>query len=232
MPSQRSSIKTDWNQDAIRTTAGLDIEDMGIEIAIFDLDDVLCRYDLGTRLRALSRISGKTPRDIRAALWDSGFEDAADAGGYPTTDEYLSEFGRRLGYPISSAQWIEARRAAIAPWPDMLALTRSIAAGKRVALFTNNGPLMKAGLADIFPAAAEIFGADCYFSFEFATKKPDPESYRRLLARLDIAPEKAWFTDDKKSNVEGARIAGLTAHHFVSRQALQKEALQLQLLSS
>lgn len=204
---------------------------MSVEIAIFDLDDVLCRYDLGARLRALSRISGKMPRDIRAALWDSGFEDAADAGRYQTSEEYLSEFARRLGHQISLAQWIEARRAAIVPWPDMLALARKIAAHKRVALFTNNGPVMKDSLAEIFPEAAEIFGADCYFSFEFSTKKPDPESYRRLVQRLGIAAGDAWFTDDKKSNVEGARIAGLVAHHFVSPDALRREVLKLHLIT-
>lgn len=205
---------------------------MSVEVAIFDLDDVLCRYDLGARLRALSRISGKMPRDIRAALWDSGFEDAADAGRYQTSEEYLAEFARRLGHPISRAEWIEARRAAIVPWPDMLALARKIAAHKRVALFTNNGPLMKDGLPEIFPEAAEIFGADCYFSFEFSTKKPDPESYRRLVQRLDIAAGDAWFTDDKKSNVEGARIAGLAAYHFISPDALRREARQQHLIIS
>ena len=38
---------------------------------VFDMDDVLCRYDLGRRLRALARITGQTPRDIRAAIMDS-----------------------------------------------------------------------------------------------------------------------------------------------------------------
>src|SRR5262249_21751723 len=134
---------------------------MAIEIAIFDLDDVLCRYDLGRRLRVLSQISGKTPRDIRAALWDSGFEDAADAGHYPTSEEYLAEFGRRLGHSISRTQWIEARRTSITPWPNMLALIGEIGIRKRIALFSNNGPLMKEGLAEVFPDAARLFGGDC-----------------------------------------------------------------------
>jgi glucose-1-phosphatase len=205
---------------------------MPLQIAIFDLDDVLCRYDLGARLRTLSRISGKMPRDIRAALWDSGFEDAADAGRYQTPDEYLSEFASRLGHPITREQWIEARRQSIVPWPQMLALVRRIAEQNRVALFTNNGPLMKDAIADVFPEAFEIFRADIYFSFELRTKKPDPESYRRLLARLGIAPQDAWFTDDKKSNVDGARIAGLHTHHFVSHDGLRKEALRLRLIAS
>lgn len=205
---------------------------MGIEIAIFDLDDVLCSYDLGRRLRVLSQISGKMPRDIRAALWDSGFEDAADSGRYQAVEEYLAEFGRRLGHPISRAQWVEARRFAISPWPSMLALIRQVAAQRRVALFTNNGPLMKDALGEVFPEAAEIFGNACYFSFEFHTKKPNPESYRRLTARLGVEPNAAWFTDDKKSNVDGAAIAGLKTHHFVSEAQLRQELLEKQLIAS
>jgi HAD superfamily hydrolase (TIGR01509 family) len=203
---------------------------MAIEIAIFDLDDVLCRYDLGRRLRVLSQISGKMPRDIRAALWDSGFEDAADAGHYATAEEYLAEFGRRLGHSISRAQWIEARRASITPWPQILALVGEIGRKKRIALFSNNGPLMEESLAEIFPEAVKTFGEDCYFSCEFRSKKPSPESYRRLLARLGIKPSLAWFTDDKKSNVDGARIAGLQAYHFVSEAQLRREIIEKQLI--
>jgi len=205
---------------------------MNVDIVIFDLDDVLCRYDLGARLRALARLSGKTPRDIRAALWDSGFEDAADSGTYQTAEEYLAEFASRLGHPISRDEWIAARRASIQPWPDMLALVREIARHKRVALYTNNGPLMKDGIGQVFPEAAQIFRTDCYFSFEFLTKKPDPESYRRLMQRLGVDAGNAWFTDDKKSNVEGARLAGLRAHHFTSRPAFERKVRELGLLTA
>ncbi len=113
----------------------------------------------------------------------------------------------------------------------MLALVREIALQKRIALFSNNGPLMKEALAEVFPEAAKAFGQDCYFSCEFRSKKPDPESYRRLLARLSIEPAAAWFTDDKKSNVDGARIAGLHVHHFVSQARLRREVVEKQLIS-
>jgi hypothetical protein len=66
-------------------------------LVIFDMDDVLCRYELGRRLRALGAIANKSPRDIRAAIWDSGFEDDADAGAIPKAKPILSNF------PIGSA---------------------------------------------------------------------------------------------------------------------------------
>jgi putative hydrolase of the HAD superfamily len=192
------------------------------EAVIFDMDDVLCRYDLGRRLRALARITGQMPRDIRAAIWDSGFEDAADTGGYPDPDDYLQEFGKRLGFPLTRAQWVEARRESMQPWPDMLALAKSIGGQVRIAIYSNNGPLTKTALPELFPACAEIF-AEHYHSFEFGMKKPDPKSFLKLMERMGTEPARCWFIDDKKSNVVGARMAGLAGHHFVSHEQLVPE---------
>lgn len=195
-------------------------------VVIFDMDDVLCRYDLGRRLRALSRLSGRIPRDIRAAIWDSGFEDEADTGVYPDPDGYLEEFGQRLGYPISRDQWVEARREAMTPWPEMLALARRIGAEARLVLYSNNGPLTKASVSELLPGLTEIF-FERYFSFEFGTKKPDPASFASLVRRLGTEAGACWFIDDKRSNVAGARLAGLSGHHFTGHDELLVEARTL-----
>jgi HAD superfamily hydrolase (TIGR01509 family) len=196
------------------------------EAVIFDMDDVLCRYDLGRRLRALARITGQTPRDIRAAIWDSGFEDVADTGGYPDPAQYLEEFGRRIGHRITRGEWVEARREAMQPWPDMLALAARIGQQARIAIYTNNGPLTKAALAELFPQATAVF-SEHYHSFEFGTKKPDPGSYTLLMQRMGTDPAQCWFIDDKRSNVTGARMAGLRGHHFRSYGQLVPEVREL-----
>jgi len=194
------------------------------EFVIFDMDDVLCHYDLGRRLRALARLADVTARDVRAALWDSGFEDLADQGGYAEVENYLREFGIRLGKPISIAQWVEARREAMLPNADVLALARKLGGQASLAIYTNNGPVVKNHLPQRFPEAAEIFERR-YCSFEFGTKKPDPESFAALMRALDQKPEHCWFIDDKKSNVQGARLAGLRGHHFTNLEGLIKEAI-------
>jgi glucose-1-phosphatase len=195
-------------------------------VVIFDMDDVLCRYDLGKRLRVLSLITGKTPRDIRAAIWDSGFEDDADSGGYLDPDHYLSEFGRRIGHPLTRDDWVRARHEAMVPWPDMLALATRIGQQARTAIYTNNGPLTKATLPELFPDITTLFG-EHYFSFEFATKKPDPASYRKLMERMGVSPEQCWFIDDKRSNVMGARMAGIRSHHFRNCDQFKLEMQEL-----
>ena len=191
-------------------------------LVIFDMDDVLCHYDLGRRLRALSQISGKMPRDIRAAIWDSGFEDDADSGGYPDADVYLAEFSYRIGHTITRQQWIAARRESMIPSGDVLALAEAIGKVSRLAIYTNNGPIVKSSLDELFPEAAAIF-KERYCSYEFGTKKPDPDSFTKLLTTIKISPADTWFIDDKRSNVQGAKLAGLKAHHFRSYEALAKD---------
>jgi glucose-1-phosphatase len=192
-------------------------------LVIFDMDDVLCHYDLGKRLRYLAQIADVSARDVQAAIWDSGFESASDAGGFPESEDYLKAFSLRLGHDISEAQWVAARRAAMSPNENVLAIVRAIKAQAGLALYTNNGPLVKKHFALLFPEAAALF--EQYFcSYEFEAKKPDPESYRRLLKALGSVAEDCWFVDDKKSNVEGARLAGIAGHHFRSAKLLAEEA--------
>lgn len=196
------------------------------ELVIFDMDDVLCHYDLGRRLRALAALADVSARDVRAAVWDSGFEELADAGGYADPEIYLKEFSTRLGYAITREQWIDARRIAMTPSLNVLALAGKIGAQTQIAIYTNNGPIVKDNLDALFPEAAAVF-KQRFCSFQFGTKKPDPEAFTRLVNLVGRAPENCWFIDDKKSNVQGARLAGLRAFHFVNYEGLAAEAQQI-----
>lgn len=195
-------------------------------LVIFDMDDVLCHYQLGKRLRYLANLADTTARDVRAAVWDSGFEDAADSGGYSDPEEYLKEFAKRLGYPISREQWLEARKLSMTPIAETLALAEAIKRQATIAIYTNNGPLVKEHLEVLLPEAAAIFDLR-FCSYEFGTKKPDPQSFTRLVNLLGRKPEDCWFIDDKRSNVQGARLAGLTGHHFRHAEDLITDARQL-----
>ena len=188
------------------------------EAVIFDMDDVLCRYDLGRGCARLSRITGQTPRDIRAAIWDSGFEDAADTGGYSDPDAYLAEFGSadRLSHR-RGREWVEARRerhAALARHAGARAQDRHARRASPSIPTTGRSP--RRPLPELFPGGGRDL-PEHYYSFEFGTKKPDPESFTRLMAHMGWSPQRCWFIDDKRSNVDGRHAwQGLAGHHFRS----------------
>jgi putative hydrolase of the HAD superfamily len=182
-----------------------------IKVVVFDMDGVLCRYRIERRLARLALWSRQSPEAIHAAIWRSGFEDEAERG-VVSADEYLRGFGERLGYPLSAAQWVEARRVAIEPDLAVLSLARQLSADRPVGMFTNNPLLLKQYIAEVFPAIPDIFGTRAVFSAELGRSKPDPEAFRRLATHLELAPDEILYFDDEATYVAGAREAGLSAH--------------------
>ena len=194
-----------------------------IRAVVFDFDGVLCRYRIERRLALLSSWSGRTPEAIRAAIWQSGFEDDAERGVI-SADDYLKGFGDRMGYALTAAQWVEARKVATEPDLEVLALARAAATTRPVGMFTNNPLLLKHHLSEVFPAAAEIFGARAVFSAELGRCKPEPEAFRLVAARLGHAPDEVLYFDDDAAYVAGAREAGFAAYQ-VGGAARVREAL-------
>jgi len=190
-----------------------------IEAVVFDMDEVLCRYRIERRLALLASWSGRSQDAIHAAIWRSGFEDEAERGVW-NADAYLHEFGERLGYPLSAAQWVAARRAAMEPDEAVLAIARRLSADRPVAMFTNNPLLLKRHIGEVFPAVPEIFGTRAVFSAELGRSKPDPEAFDRLARRLNVPPGALLFFDDDADYIAGARRAGLAAYRFEGAAAV------------
>lgn len=182
-----------------------------IRAVVFDMDGVLCRYRRERRLALLAQWSGRSAEAIEAAIWRSGFEEEAERGAV-SADDYLKGFGERMGYALTAAQWVEARRIAIEPDLAVLALARRVGAICPVGMFTNNPWLLKRHIGEVFPAVPEIFGPRAIFSAELGRCKPDSEAFRRLAARLEVACHEMLYLDDDEAYVAGARAAGVSAH--------------------
>lgn len=85
------------------------------------MDDVLCQDDHAARIAALARLSGRAPEAVEQAIQGAGFELSADCGEIGG-QACLDGTGARIGCRLSLKDWIAARRAAMCPFPDMLAL--------------------------------------------------------------------------------------------------------------
>ena len=194
---------------------------MPFALVVFDMDDVLCHYDVERRLAELAAVTGRPVAAIRAAIWESDYFARADAGEWDAQG-CLDEFSRRIGAPLTRAQWVATRKAAMTPFADMLDLVRALKGrGTAVALLSNNDLLAKETLGEIFPGLPELFAPHAYVSAELGLAKPGPAIFREVCARLGVAPGRALFTDDLPENVEGARRAGLASHLFRGRAGLE-----------
>jgi HAD superfamily hydrolase (TIGR01509 family) len=190
-----------------------------IAAVLFDMNDVLYRYDRGRRVARLATLSGRTDAEVEAAIWGSGYEDSGDDGAMDA-DAYLAGFGARLGFALSEDAWAEALRVAVAPMPETLALAAAASARVKVGVLTNNNLLVKRAANAVFPVLRPIFGANVFVSAEFGARKPQPAAYLGSVARLGATPAETLFVDDSPRNVEGAERAGLIGHLFRGSAAL------------
>lgn len=199
-----------------------------ISTVLFDMNDVLFRYDRGARIAYLARTSGKPAGAVEAAIWGSGFEDTGDAGAMDA-EAYLAGFGERLGFPLTRDAWAQAVQAAVTPILETLALADLVRRRARVAVLTNNNLMVKRAVDDLFPELRPIFGESFFVSAEFRARKPETEAYLGCLARLGADPKATLFIDDNATNVAGAERAGLRIHLYRTVGALE-EALKLKSL--
>jgi glucose-1-phosphatase len=193
-----------------------------VTLLLFDLEGVLSHYDRAARAERLAAITGRTAETVRQAIWDSGLEARAD-GGEISDDQYLHELGVLLRYPVSRAEWLDARLASITPNQASIALASRAAQRCRIAILTNNCRLLTDHIGYLNPPVARLFGPHVYSSAAFGAAKPAVQTYRRCVEHLGAAAADTLFIDDSQANVDGALAAGLQGYRFVDADGLSTE---------
>lgn len=178
---------------------------------LFDMDDVLVRYDWKTRMAGLTDLTGHELDELRRRWWLSGNESRAEAGHFPDGDAYLAAFAAAMECDVPETEWARIRGSAMTELPQRIEAVRIASEHGRVALLTNNGPLAGRWIHRWAPSLPPLFGEHLDTSSNFGARKPDPEVFRRALAHHGARAEDTFFADDMPENIEGARSVGIAA---------------------
>lgn len=192
-----------------------------VDTLIFDLGNVLVRYDWRTFLKE----QGYDKEAIRA-IGDAVFlsKDWVDADrGIKSEEEILQAFIENdTEYEKEIRDVFEHMGGVIKTY----AYTRSWLmhlkkCGFKIYYLSNfSEPLYK-------KCEKEMDFLDLmdggYMSWQLKMLKPEPEFYQKLLADFKINPERAVFLDDMLDNVAEARAQGIHAVHFKDRKEVLKE---------
>lgn len=179
-----------------------------------DLVGVAARARTDRRLERIASGTGLSPDEVHERIWASGFDEDCDAGRY-TLGEARAEAWRRLRTDASVDELRSWWAAGLDPDPEVLALTDAVRdRGIPTALLSNNGPLLLDALEhhELDPVWRR-FDRHC-FCFRYRVRKPDRRAYGAFAADVGVAIDRVAFVDDSAGNVEGARDAGMRAHHF------------------
>jgi putative hydrolase of the HAD superfamily len=191
-----------------------------IRAVLFDLDGVLRHFDPGhvTRVEADASLP---PGTLDAIAFDVSRLAGAVSGRW-TFEQWqaavASELGERFGIngrPI--AQRFFGMEASTVD-EQVLALVREVRAKVPVGLLTNASSRLAQEL-DALQLTGEV-DVVCN-SWELGVAKPDRRVYEIAADRMGCTTAECFFTDDRPINVAGARIAGMTAHHFTGADGLR-----------
>ncbi len=185
---------------------------------IFDMDDVLYRYDWRVRMAGMTELTGLSLEELRRRWWNDAGEWKAEAGGYETPDAYLSAFESAIGMPVDESEWVRVRGAAMTPDPASLAAVRRASELGQITLLTNNGALAGKHLATLAPELVGLFGDHLFTSSHYGAR--NPVVFERVLEAYGVPASDAFFADDMRVNVEGAQSVGITAYRFGTPEGL------------
>jgi putative hydrolase of the HAD superfamily len=184
-----------------------------IKSIIFDLGGVLVRtHDQSGRRKWEERL-GLAERACETVVFDSVVSRLAEEGRATTADVWRN-VAEELG--LDPETLVEFQRDF---WrgdvldPELVALLERLRPRYKLALLSNAWDSLRPVLAGQLAPLDQAFDL-IMISAEEGIRKPDPRLFRRLLARLEVAPEEAVFIDDMPANVAGARAVGLHAIQF------------------
>ncbi|MBB3662982.1 putative hydrolase of the HAD superfamily [Prauserella sediminis] len=174
---------------------------------VFDYGEVLCR-----RTTALPELAGRLdvpPATFEPAYW--AHRDPYDRGASDVA------YWQAVADTVDTAVDVQAVHELTAidarGWsqldPDAERLVEALAeSGRRLAVLSN-APASFARHAEQQPWTRHF--EQLIFSGDVGMAKPDAEIYRLLVQRLGCAPGDCLFFDDRRRNVDAARMAGLRA---------------------
>jgi len=181
---------------------------------IFDMDQVLYRYDWRTRMHGLTDLTGWDFHELRRRWWHDEGEWLAEAGTPDTAEGYLAAVNEALEASIDVDTWLANRRAAMTPLPDMVDVARHAKNHGTITLLTNNGALIGKHLDRVAHELHPVFEDHLHATAHYRARKPDPVVFSRVLEAYGGSPETTFFIDDHPDNIRSAQSLGIESMWF------------------
>lgn len=183
-----------------------------IQAVIFDIGGVLVRTEDWSGRRKWEQRLGLPEWGLSTLVFDGELALRASTGQGP--DEAIWQHVAQECYlaPETLAQLRADFWSGDRPNQGLLAYLRSLRQHYKTGILSNAWAEMRDMNVQRF-GLAEVVDETVY-SFECGVLKPDPASYRFILARLGVEPGQAVFVDDAERNIRGAQALGLHTVRF------------------
>ena len=190
-----------------------------IRAIIFDFGGVLLKRKIGRDLiTILANVISQSP-DVIKPLWEKHHSNLLT--GNITTKEFVRILANELNYPDDSnkiySEW--ANKAGITKRSincSLLNLIRTLRQKYKVYVLSNMIDLAEKDKA-LTPLKKNF--NEYFTSYRLGSRKPQPEIFRKLLAKINLRSDECIFIDDDEKNITASASLGF---HSIQYENVRK----------
>lgn len=210
--------------DSLKTPSIIDLQH--VDAVIFDLGGVILNLDYNLTIAAFKKLGGKQFDALYSQAQQDKIFDAYEIGKI-TSDEFITYLKQFLPNTTTDQEIIDAWNLMLLNLPpNRISFIESLKTKCRVFLFSNTNDLhyncFKSMLESEFGNSElleELFEEAC-FSHMVKKRKPNEASFKYILEKYNLSPERTVFIDDSAQHIEGAQKCGLQTYHLVNEDII------------
>lgn len=198
----------------------LQVSSSDIDAIIFDFGGVLYNIDYDKPIAAFQALGMKNFKEVYSQSQQDGLFDELEIGAV-SKEDFIQGLKPHFDREVSDQELLDAWNVILLDIPaERIEFIKELRKNYRTFLLSNTNALhveefekdidQTMGL-DLYRSAFEKI----YYSNEMGMRKPHPEVFLHVAEQHGLRPERTLFIDDTIRHVEGARKAGLHAHHFI-----------------
>jgi len=177
------------------------------EAFIFDIGNVLLRFDYNRAFRAVQAAGGPAPD--RAAIEALGHR--YERGGIES-GAFLEQLGTITRHALPDADLARAWQDIFEPIPAVWDVVEKLHGRYPLYLLSNTNALQHDHIVERYPILGKF--SDGVYSYQAGCMKPEPEIFTRAIAQFGVSPETTVYIDDVTVHIEAGRRAGLHAVQY------------------
>lgn len=180
-----------------------------LEAVLFDIGNVLLKFDFNRAARAMAEHSTVPAEEIRVILdsWQQRHETGA-----VSSDDFSAVVRKTIGFQGPESVFHQQFCDIFTPNEPMWDFARSLFGKVPVFLFSNISRWHETWVFERYPEFASFDGG--FYSWRIGAMKPEPAFYAEATSTLPFSPDRIAYMDDMPHNVVGGMAAGFRTFQY------------------
>ena len=188
-----------------------------IKVIVFDLGQVVIKFDLKKALERLLKVCQAPIGDI-TAFFTSSEPERLFTEGKISSQEFYNEVKKRFNVTIDFAEFCVRYNTIFEVNQPVADIIIKLKKYYRIATLSNTNELHFDYLMETY-SIMKMFD-EYIVSFKEQCQKPHYEIFKKTLEKLDVAPTNVVFIDDNEANVLAAGQIGMRAILYTNPEEL------------